>query len=34
MTTVAELKAMIREATEAAYEAADNFENKHFPNGG
>ena len=34
MTTVAELKAMIREATEAAYEAADNFEQKHFPNGG
>ena len=34
MTTVAELKAMIREATEAAYEAADNFENTHFPNGG
>ena len=34
MTTVAELKAMIREATEAAYEAADNFENKYFPNNG
>ena len=34
MTTVAELKAMIREAQEAAYEAADNFERTHFPNGG
>ena len=34
MTTVAQLQAMIREATEAAYEAADNFENTHFPNGG
>ena len=34
MTTVAELKAMIREATEAAYEAADAFENTHFPNNG
>ena len=34
MTTVAQLQAMIREATEAAYEAADRFENTHFPNGG
>ena len=34
MTTVNELKAMIREAQEAAYEAADAFENTHFPNGG
>ena len=32
--TVNTLKQMIREATEAAYEAADNFENTHFPNGG
>jgi hypothetical protein len=32
--TVNTLKAMIREAQEAAYEAADNFENTHFPNGG
>lgn len=34
MTTVAQLQAMIREAQEAAYEAADAFEQKHFPNGG
>jgi len=34
MTTVAELKAMIREAQEAAYEAADHFEQTHFPNNG
>jgi hypothetical protein len=34
MTTVAQLQAMIREAQEAAYEAADNFEQTHFPNGG
>ena len=34
MTTVNTLKQMIREATEAAYEAADRFENTHFPNGG
>ena len=34
MTTVAQLQAMIREAQEAAYEAADTFENTHFPNGG
>ena len=34
MTTVAQFQAMIREATEAAYEAADAFEQKHFPNGG
>ena len=32
--TVNTLKQMIREAQEAAYEAADNFENTHFPNGG
>jgi hypothetical protein len=32
--TVNTLKAMIREAQEAAYEAADNFEQKHFPNNG
>ena len=34
MTTVAELKAMIREAQEAAYEAAEQYENTHFPNNG
>ena len=34
MTTVNTLKQMIREATEAAYAAADTFENTHFPNGG
>ena len=34
MTTVAQLKAMIREATEAAHEAAEQYENTHFPNGG
>ena len=34
MTTVNTLKQMIREAQEAAYEAASNFENTHFPNGG
>ena len=34
MTTVNTLKQMIREATEAAYEAADTFERTHFPNGG
>lgn len=34
MTTVNTLKQMIREATEAAYEAADTFEKTHFPNGG
>lgn len=34
MTTVAQFQAMIREATEAAYAAADDFENKYYPNGG
>ena len=32
--TVNTIKQALREATEAAYEAADNFENTHFPNGG
>ena len=32
--TVAELKNIITEAQEAAYSAADAFENKHFPDGG
>ena len=32
--TVSELKAIVTEAQAAAYEAADAFENKHFPNGG
>jgi hypothetical protein len=32
--TVSELKAIITEAQEAAYAAADAFENKYFPDGG
>ena len=32
--TVSELKAIITEAQEAAYTAADEFENKYFPDGG
>jgi len=32
--TVAELKAIVTEAQEAAYTAADAFENKYFPDGG
>ena len=32
--TVSQLKAIITEAQEAAYTAADNFENKYFPDGG
>ena len=34
MTTVAQLKAMITEATEAAYAAAEHYENTYFPDGG
>ena len=34
MTTVAELKAMITEATEAAYAAAEHYERTYFPDGG
>jgi len=34
MTTVAELKNIIEEAKAAAAQAADEFENKYFPNGG
>lgn len=32
--TVSELKAIITEAQDAAYAAADAFENKYFPDGG
>ena len=32
--TVSQLKAIITEAQEAAYTAADDFENKYFPDGG
>jgi hypothetical protein len=32
--TVSQLKAIITEAQEAAYAAADAFENKYFPDGG
>ena len=32
--TVSELKAILTEAQEAAYAAADAFENKYFPDGG
>ena len=32
--TVQELKNIVTEAQEAAYTAADDFENKHFPDGG